>query len=99
MPEGGLSLSQALASVGGVRPEAKIKDIKIQRLKANSKEKEIISVNYDLVRKGKEKDIMLSPYDIVEVGKSKKSIAQILLDIAIGGAKTAVQVLPQTVLR
>lgn len=99
MPEGGLPLSQALASVGGVRPEAKIKDIKIQRLKANSKDREIISVNYDLVRKGKGKDVMLSPYDIVEVGKAKKSIAQILLDIAIGSARNISNVLPQTVLR
>ncbi len=99
MPEGGLPLSQAIASVGGVRPEAKIKDIKIQRLKANSKDREIISVNYDLIRKGKEKDVMLSPYDIVEIGKAKKSIVQTLLEIAIGSARNISNVLPQTVLR
>ncbi len=98
LPEGGLPLSEALARVGGVRPEAKVKDIKIQRLKANSKDREIISVNYDLIRKGQQKDVMLSPYDIVEVGKAKKSIAQTLLDIAIGAGKTAANTLPIRVL-
>ncbi|HXG86371.1 MAG TPA: SLBB domain-containing protein [Pyrinomonadaceae bacterium] len=99
IPEGGLSLRQALASIGGIQPTAKSKDIKIYRLKANSQEREIISVNYDLIRKGEQKDVMLSPYDIVEVDKAKKSIAQTILDIAMGTVRGTVGVLPQTVLR
>lgn len=102
LPEGGLPLSQALASVGGVRPQAKIKDIKIYRLKANSKDREIVSVNYDAIKKGKEKDVMLSPFDIVEVGKAPKSIGQFLTEIALGNVRTAAGSLgglPQTVLR
>ncbi|MEJ7699966.1 MAG: hypothetical protein WKF71_10025 [Pyrinomonadaceae bacterium] len=67
---------QALAMVGGVRREAKTKDIKIYRLKANSKDRETISVNYDSIKKGQQKDVMLEPYDIVEVDKAKKSIQQ-----------------------
>ncbi len=98
MPEGGLPLTQALATVGGVRTGAKTKDIKIYRLKANSKDREVISANYDLIRKGEQKDIMLSPYDIIEVGKAKKGIAQTLLDIAIGAGKTAANSLPVMVL-
>lgn len=102
LPEGGLPLSQALASVGGVHPQAKIKDIKIYRLKANSKDREIVSVNYDAIKKGKEKDVMLSPYDIVEVGKAPKTVGQFLVEIALGNARTAAGVfgtLPQTIVR
>ncbi|MBA2619678.1 MAG: SLBB domain-containing protein, partial [Acidobacteria bacterium] len=100
LPEGGLPLTQVLATVGGVRPEAKTKDIKIHRLRSGSKEQErdIISVNYDLIRKGKQKDIMLSPYDIVEVGKAKKSIAQTILEIATGTARGVATQLPTRIL-
>ncbi len=86
--ENGLSLMEAITLVGGVNREAKTKDIKIYRLKPNSKERTEIAVNYDVLRK-EGKQIMLEPYDIVEVDKTKKSIAQIILDIAINGGKTA----------
>lgn len=99
LPEGGLPLSQALASIGGVRPQAKVKDIKIYRLKANSKDREIVSVNYDAIKKGKQKDVMLSPYDIVEVGKAPKSVGQFLTEIALTGVRTAGNSLPTRVLQ
>ena len=87
LKEGGLSLTEAIAKIGGVRREAKTKDIKIYRLKPNSKDREIISVNYDLIKKGTQKDVMLEPYDIVEVDKSKKSVWQIALELATGVGK------------
>lgn len=87
LKEGGISLTQAIAMVGGVKREAKTKDIKIYRLKTNSKDREIISVNYDLIKKGTQKDVMLEPYDIVEVDKSKKSVWQIALELATGLGK------------
>ena len=89
LKEGGLSLSEAIAKIGGVRREAKTKDIKIYRLKTNSKDREIISANYDMIKKGEQKDIMLEPYDIVEVDKSKKSIAQTIMELTLGVGKTA----------
>lgn len=98
LTETGLSLSEALAQAGGVNRDAKVKDIKIRRLKPNSKEREIISVNYDLVRKGQQKDQILEPNDIVEVGKSKKSIAQTVLELAMGSARGATQLLPQRIM-
>lgn len=88
--EDGLSLSDAIAMIGGVRREAKTKDIKIYRLKPNSKDREIINANYDLIRRGEQKDIMLEPYDIVEVDKAKKSVAQTILEVVTGAARTAV---------
>jgi polysaccharide biosynthesis/export protein len=90
LKEGGTSLVEAIAKLGGVRREAKTKDIKIYRLKPNSKDREIISVNYDLIKKGEQKDIMLEPYDIVEVDKSKKSIGQLVLETVIGVGRGAV---------
>ncbi|MGB7068701.1 MAG: SLBB domain-containing protein [Pyrinomonadaceae bacterium] len=89
LKEGGLSLAEAIAKIGGVRREAKTKDIKIYRLKSNSKDREIISANYDLIRKGEQKDLMLEPYDIIEVDKARKSITQTILEIAIGAGKSA----------
>ncbi len=89
--ENGLRLTNAIAMVGGVNREAKTKDIKIYRQKPNSMEKEIITANYDLIKAGKQQDVMLEPYDIIEVDKAKKSIAQTILELAVGAGKTAFQ--------
>ena len=98
MPESGLSLTEALAQAGGVSRQAKTKNIAIQRLKPNSKEREVISVNYDKIKKGEQKDVLLMPEDIVVVDKAKKSVAQTILEIATGSARSFSQVLPQRVL-
>lgn len=102
LKENGLTLTEAIAKIGGVRREAKTKDIKIYRLKPNSKDREIISVNYDLIKSNKQKDITLEPYDIIEVDKSKKSILQNIAEIAIGIGKNVPMgfgsALPQRVL-
>jgi protein involved in polysaccharide export with SLBB domain len=102
IPEGGLSLTRAVAMVSGVNPQAKTKDVRIYRLKANSTDRDIISVNLDFIKKGTQKDVMLEPYDIVEVDKAKDSIAKTILGLAIGTAKGFAggfgNVLPQRVL-
>lgn len=87
--ENGLSLFTAIGMVGGVNREAKTKEVKIYRLKANSVDREIISANYELIQKGQQKDIMLEPYDVIEVDKAKKNWKQVIMDLAVGGAKTA----------
>lgn len=92
--ESGLSLREAIAQVGGVSREAKTKKITIHRLKDNSKERQMIAVNYDLIKTGKQPDIVLQPEDIVEVDKAKKSIAQTILELAMGTAKAATNVIP-----
>ena len=88
--EGGLSLFDAVSKLGGPKQQAKTKDIKIYRRKANSDTNEMISANYDLIRTGKQKDIMLQPYDVVVVDKAKDSIGKIMLDLAIGTGKGAI---------
>lgn len=96
IPQRGLSLQQAIAMVGGVSPQAKTKDIRIFRLKPNSTDiesRDIISVNYDNIKKGTEKDVLLHPYDIIEVDKSKKSVAQVVFEtlrgVGVGVLNTA----------
>jgi len=90
LKEGGTSLVEAIAKVNGVNRRAKTKDIKIYRLKANSKDREIISVNYDQIKKGMQKDVMLQPYDIIEVDKSKKTIGEVLLEAVTGAATSGI---------
>ncbi|MBA3631966.1 MAG: SLBB domain-containing protein [Acidobacteria bacterium] len=98
LTEGGMPLTEAIARVGGPNRQAKTKDIKIYRKVPGTTKPQVISANYDLIKKGEQKDIMLEPYDIVEVDKAKKSIAQTVLDIAIGSARGFTNVLPQRVL-
>ena len=88
LKEGGLSLTEAIAKIGGVKREAKTREIKIYRLKSGSKDRDVISANYDLIKKGTQKDVMLEPYDIVEVDHTKKSVGQTILDIVSGAART-----------
>lgn len=87
--EGGLSLTQAIAMVGGTLDKAQTKDIKIYRLKGeNPLERDEMSVNYELIRQGKAADIMLQPYDIIDIDKKKKNMAQTIIEVALGMAKT-----------
>ncbi|MCY7376439.1 MAG: SLBB domain-containing protein [Pyrinomonadaceae bacterium] len=90
LKEGGTTLMEAIGKVNGVRREAKTKNIKIYRLKANSKDREIIAVNYDLIKKGEQKDVLLQPYDIIEVDKAKKSVGQIVLELATGLGRSGI---------
>ena len=90
LKEGGMSLTEAIAKIGGVRREAKTKDIKIYRLRSNSKDRDVLTANFDLIKKGEQKDIMLEPYDIIEVDKSKKSIGQTILEVVAGAARSGV---------
>ena len=90
LKEGGLTLSQAIAMVGGVNREAKTKQIKIFRLKKNSKERTVIVANYDLIKKGTQADPALEPYDIIEVDKAKEPIAQTILKLVMGVGKTMI---------
>lgn len=98
IPENGLSLTEAIAQAGGFNREAQKKDIVIQRVKPNSRERENIAVNYDLIKKGQQKDIMLEPNDIVVVNKTKKSVGATILEIITGGAKNAANILPTVLL-
>lgn len=99
----GLTLSRALAQVGGVRKEAKTDKIRIIRSKPNSNEQpELLAVNYKAIRDQKQPDILLKPYDIIEVGEanpfSPGRLGSTLLGFATAGAGSFVGQLPVRVL-
>ncbi len=89
--EGGLSLTQAVAMVGGTLDKAQTKDIRIYRLKGeNPTDREMISVNYEEIQAGKAADVMLEPYDIIDIDKKKKSMAQTVLEVVTGVGRNTI---------
>jgi len=84
-----LTLSRALAMVGGARKEAKISDVRIYRQKPGATSQETIKVNYGAIKKNQEPDFVLQAYDIVEVPEagmfSGPRIVQTLVGSLSGG--------------
>jgi polysaccharide export outer membrane protein len=62
-----LTLSRALAMVGGVRKEAKATDVRIYRQKPGATDQEVIRVDYAAIKKNQKPDFFLQAFDIVEV--------------------------------
>jgi len=65
-----LTLSRALAMVGGVRKEAKLNEVKVYRQVAGATNSEPIVVDVAAIKKNQKPDFVLQPYDIIEVGES-----------------------------
>jgi polysaccharide export outer membrane protein len=89
-----LTLSRALAMVGGTRKEAKNSEIKIYRQKVGSSEQEIITVDFAAIKKNQKPDVMLMPYDVIEVPEagvlSSQRIGSTLLGAITGGLSGAI---------
>ena len=84
-----LTLSRALAMVGGARREAKISDVRIYRQKPGATDQETIKVNYEAIKKNQQPDFLLQAFDIVEVPEagmfSGPRIVQTLMGAVSGG--------------
>jgi polysaccharide export outer membrane protein len=84
-----LTLSRALAMVGGARKEAKISDVRIYRQKPGAPNQETIKVDYGAIKKNQKPDFLLQAYDIVEVPEagifSGPRIIQTLVGAVSGG--------------
>jgi polysaccharide export outer membrane protein len=84
-----LTLSRALAMVGGTKGEAKTSEIKIYRQKPGAIEQEVITVDYAAIKKNQKPDVLLMPYDVVEVPEagvfSSQRIGSTLLGALTGG--------------
>ena len=65
-----LTLSRALAMVGGTHKEANLSEIRIHRQKPGSLDQEILKVNYAAIKKNEMPDIFLKPYDVIDVSDS-----------------------------
>jgi polysaccharide biosynthesis/export protein len=62
-----LTLTTALAMVGGARKEAKLTEVKIYRRTADGVGHDIQVVDVAAIKKNQQKDVLLQPYDIIEV--------------------------------
>lgn len=97
-----LTLTLALAMVGGVKKEAKTNDVRIIRQKPGSQEQETIRVDLAAIRKNEKPDVLLQAYDVVEVGEaspfSSGRIGSTFLGFITGGAQSAFTTMPLRVL-
>ena len=89
-----LTLSRALAMVGGTRKEAKLTDVKVYRQKPGSIEQDLIHVDFAAIRKSQKPDFLLMPYDVVEVPEagafSSQRIGTTLVGAITGGLSGAI---------
>ena len=90
-----LSLSRAVAQVGGARKGAVTNKVRIVRTKPGGElEPEVIVADLDAIRKQKQPDIALKPYDIIDVSDgspwSLKNLPMTLLNFASAGAANVV---------
>jgi hypothetical protein len=84
-----LTLSRALAMVGGVKKEARVSSVKIYRQKPGSpQDQETIIVDYGAIKANKRPDFFLQAFDVIEVPEanafSLQRIPQTLLGAASG---------------
>ncbi|HKY43178.1 MAG TPA: polysaccharide biosynthesis/export family protein [Pyrinomonadaceae bacterium] len=86
-----LTLSGALAMVGGTRKEAKLSEVRIYRQKPGGVGQDIIKVNYAAIKKNEQPDIFLKPYDVIEVSDNGifagKAWLGIVVDALTGGLR------------
>jgi polysaccharide export outer membrane protein len=101
-----LTLSRALAMVGGARKEAKTNDVRIYRQKPGTTEQQTIRVDYAAIKKNQKPDFLLEAYDVIEVPEagmfSSNRIGSTLMGAVSGAFNTALsasgQILPTRVL-
>jgi polysaccharide export outer membrane protein len=83
-----LTLSRALAMVGGAKKEAKLNDIRIYRQKPGQTDQEMIKVDYAAIKKNQKPDFFLQAFDIIEVPEagmfSSSRIGQTLMGAVSG---------------
>jgi protein involved in polysaccharide export with SLBB domain len=88
-----LTLSRALAMVGGARKEAKLSEVKVYRQVPGATNSEPIVVDVAAIKKNQKPDFVLQPYDIIEVGEagmfSSARIGQTLVGALTGSITSA----------
>lgn len=102
----GMSLSRAIAMVGGIRKDGKGGEVRIFRTKPGSSEQELVKVDFSAIKKKQKEDIILQPYDIIDVpaegmfdkGNIFKTLAQTVFGtgtslLTSGGTSLAYRVL------
>lgn len=80
----GLTLSTALAMVGGVRKETKQSGIIVYRVNPKSQYRERLTFDLQAIKKNKLEDPLLQPYDIIEVPEAGPNIPKMILNSVLG---------------
>lgn len=89
-----LTLSRALAMVGGARKEAKLSDVVVYRQVPGSIKQETLHIDVAAIKKNQKEDFILQPYDIIEVPEagifSSSRIGQTMMSALTGGITGAI---------
>jgi polysaccharide export outer membrane protein len=101
-----LTLTRALAMVGGTRKEAKLNEVTIYRQIPGTTKQEIIKVDVAAIKKNQKPDVLLQAYDVVDVPEasmfSKGRLGGTILSAITGGMASAISntgmYLPQRVI-
>lgn len=97
-----LTISTALAMVGGVKKEAKSTEVRIYRLKVGSPDRETIKVDLAAIKKNQQPDFLLQAFDVIEVPEagmfSSGRIGATILSSLTGGLNNMMSSAPLRVL-
>ena len=88
-----LTLSRALAMVGGTRKEAKVSEVRIYRQIPGSMNQEILKIDFGAIKKNQTPDVLLKPYDVIDVSENglfPGGVIDILAGIFLGGMRHSV---------
>ena len=89
-----LTLTRALAMVGGTRKEAKLNDVVIFRQKPGSIEQDVIHVDVAAIKKNEKPDVLLQAYDVIEVREagllSRERLGSTVVGALTGGFSSMV---------
>lgn len=87
-----LTLSLAIAQVGGTKRGAKLDKVRIIRSKPGAPNPEVLVYNLNEIKKGKQPDVALQPYDVIDVSDGSpwdaKNLPLTLLGMAQQSAQT-----------
>ena len=86
-----LTLSTALAMVGGAKKEAKANEIRVYRLKPGSPDRATILVDMAAIKKGLKPDFLLQAFDVIEVPEAGMFSGQRLPQTILGGLTGGLQ--------
>jgi polysaccharide export outer membrane protein len=93
-----LTLSLAVAMVGGPKDTAKTSDVRIYRQKPGSQEQETIRVDLAAIKKNQKPDVLLQPYDVIDVPDSSPFSAKRIIPTLFGGMQSLITNAPLRVL-
>lgn len=97
-----LTLSRAIAMVGGTRKEAKTSDVRIYRLNTQTGQQETLRADLGAIKKNLKPDIPLQAFDIIDVPEasllSPGRLGQTLLSTITGAIGSSGAILPTRVL-